>query len=332
MISKNPGYAPLGIGEYLYESNGREEALPHLLKALEKAREAGCPGALVPAMVNIARLKRAGGDRLGAFAVLEECAKQLQSMGRAHWLYPLDAFRCRLYLDVGNTDKVGEWLSAGKLSIFTELNRSREFELIVFARVLTALNRTQDAQLLLQRLLAFTGDAKRLHSRVEVLNLLALLAFRNHHTLSALRYMDESLAIGLKEGYVRSYLDELSPMAQILRAYIKSRRKPAEEHLLAERKVLASSLLKQMPGSLLPTLEAREEVAAGMAEKILEQFTAQERKVLELMVNAATNQQIGDTLGISLRTVKTHTGNIYGKLGLKNRSQCLKLVRELGLL
>lgn len=144
--------------------------------------------------------------------------------------------------------------------------------------------------------------------------------------------MDKSFDIGLKEGYVRSYLDELSPMAQILRAYLKSRRKPAEEHLLTERRALASNLLKQMPGSLLPTLEAHDQVAGRMAEKVWEQLTAQERKVLELMANAATNQQICDTLGISLRTVKTHTGNIYGKPGLKNRSQCLKLVRELGLL
>ena len=94
----------------------------------------------------------------------------------------------------------------------------------------------------------------------------------------------------------------------------------------------ASSLLKQMPGSLLPTSEAGDQVAGGKAGKVLEQLTVQERKVLELMANAATNQQISETLGISLRTVKTHTGNIYGKLGLKNRSQCLKLVLELGIL
>lgn len=131
---------------------------------------------------------------------------------------------------------------------------------------------------------------------------------------------------------MRSYLDDLAPMAQILRAYIQSRRKPAEEHLLTEGKAWASSLLKQMPGSLLPTSEAGDQVAGGKAGKVLEQLTVQERKVLELMANAATNQQISETLGISLRTVKTHTGNIYGKLGLKNRSQCLKLVLELGIL
>jgi LuxR family maltose regulon positive regulatory protein len=167
---------------------------------------------------------------------------------------------------------------------------------------------------------------------VEVLNLLALLAFKNNHSRLALRYIDESLHIGMKEGYARSYLDELSPMAQILRAYLKSRGKQFEGHLLHERKTFAASLLKQLHDGLPQTAEAHGEVAAGMAEKIWDQLTVQEKKVLELMVNAATNQEISDKLGIGLRTVKTHTGNIYSKLGLKSRAQCAKVVRELGLL
>ncbi|KJR47573.1 regulatory protein, LuxR [Desulfosporosinus sp. I2] len=332
MISKNPGYAPLAVGEYLYESNRIEEAQPYLLKALEEAREAICPGALVPVIVDIARLKRAGGDISGAFAVVEEGRKQLQSIGKTHWLYLLDAFRCRLYIDIGNTDKVREWYSARKLSIFTEIDRVREFELIVYARVLILINRTQDARLLLQRLLAFTGESKRLHSQVEVLNILALLSFRDNHTRLALRYLDESLSLGLNEGYVRSYLDELAPMAQILRAYLKSRGKLSGDHFFKERKAFAASLLEQIRDSLLQTAAAHAEVAAEVAEKLSEQFTAQEKKVLELMVNADTNKMICEKLGIGLRTVKTHTGNIYTKLGVKNRVQCIKLVRELGLL
>lgn len=332
LITKNPGYAPLAVGEYQYESNRLDEALPSLLKAQEEAREANCPGALVPAMVDIARIKRAGGDIGGALSILEECEKQLQVSGKPHWLYLLHAFRCRLYIDIGDFDKTGAWFSSSKLNVFAEISRIREFELIIYARVLLAQGRTQDAQLLLQRLLAFTGDNNRLHSRVEVLNILALLAFKDNHTRLALKYIDESLGIGLKEGFLRSYIDELTPMAQTLRAYIKSRGKQSEEHLLKERKAFAGNLLKQMPGSLLPTLGAQDEAAERMAGKILGQLTAQERKVLELMANAATNNEISDKLGISLWTVKTHTGNIYGKLGLKNRAQCTRLVRELGLL
>lgn len=332
MISKNPGYSPLGVGEYLYESNRLEEALPYLLRAQEEAQQANCLGALVPAMVDIARIKRACGDIRGAFETLEECETQLLGSGKSHWNYLLHALRCRLYIDIGNSAKIQEWLSSSKLGLFVKLNKIQEFELIIYVRGLISLNRTQDAELLLQRLLAFTRDNGRLHSRVEILNLLALLAFKNNHALQAFRYMDESLDIGRKEGYYRSYLDELSPMARMLRAYYNSRRKQPEEYLLKERRAFVSGLLKQMPTSLLQTSGTQDEVDESMAGKVLEQLTEQEKKVLELMVNAATNNEISGKLGISLRTVKAHTGSIYGKLGLKSRAQCVKLVRELGLL
>jgi LuxR family maltose regulon positive regulatory protein len=81
---------------------------------------------------------------------------------------------------------------------------------------------------------------------VEVLNLLALLSFQENHAILAYRHMDESLDIGIQEGYIRSYLDELLPMAQLLRAYIKSRRRQDDEQSVKERKLFAGRLLKQM--------------------------------------------------------------------------------------
>jgi LuxR family maltose regulon positive regulatory protein len=83
LISKNPGYAPLILGEYYYESNRSEEALPYLLKALDEAQSAGCPGAFVPVMVNLARIRRGKGDMQGAFETLAECERKLPSMGNA---------------------------------------------------------------------------------------------------------------------------------------------------------------------------------------------------------------------------------------------------------
>jgi LuxR family maltose regulon positive regulatory protein len=331
LISKNPGYAPLGIGEYLYENNRLEEALPHLLRATEEARAAQCSGALVPAMANIARVRRAQGDMDGAFFVLDECEKLLAGGGKVPWLYLLRALKCRFYLDTGNMDRVQEWLASGTLSPFAHLDIVREFELITYARALLFLGQDQNAGLLLKRLLAFTGETRRLHSRVEVLCLLALMAYQNNQDLSAFRFMDEALVIGMEQGYVRSFLDELSPMARMLRAYTQSRRKPSGDGLLSDRKAFASALLKQMREDLLMTAQTSAEIPREKSEKILEQLTAQEKKVLELIVQAASNQEISEKLGIGLRTVKAHAASIYGKLGIKNRAQCILLVRELKL-
>ncbi len=61
-------------------------------------------------------------------------------------------------------------------------------------------------------------------------------------------------------------------------------------------------------------------------------LTAKETEVLKLMLAAYSNQEICSRLNITIRTVKAHTGNIYSKLGVKNRAQCIKLVRETNLM
>ncbi len=48
-------------------------------------------------------------------------------------------------------------------------------------------------------------------------------------------------------------------------------------------------------------------------------LTAQEERVLKLVVEARTNREIATTLDISPSTVKRHVENILRKLHLKNR-------------
>lgn len=68
-----------------------------------------------------------------------------------------------------------------------------------------------------------------------------------------------------------------------------------------------------------------------MKEKLAEySFTAREMDVLCLMKRGYTNQQIADTLYLSLPTVKAYTGKIFKKLGVSGRSAAIsKLYSEL---
>jgi LuxR family maltose regulon positive regulatory protein len=54
--------------------------------------------------------------------------------------------------------------------------------------------------------------------------------------------------------------------------------------------------------------------------------------VLRLISAGQSNQEIAGALFISVATVKKHLYNVYGKLGVKSRTQALARAREIGLL
>jgi DNA-binding NarL/FixJ family response regulator len=64
----------------------------------------------------------------------------------------------------------------------------------------------------------------------------------------------------------------------------------------------------------------------------LEPLSERERDVLELLVRGHTNQEIGKTLYISVRTVDTHRAHIMRKLRLETRAELVHFALANGLL
>ncbi len=64
----------------------------------------------------------------------------------------------------------------------------------------------------------------------------------------------------------------------------------------------------------------------------VESLSQRELEVLRLVAAGLSNQEIAHELCISLNTIKTHTKNIYSKLGARSRIQAVRQAKELGLL
>ncbi|WP_233282018.1 LuxR C-terminal-related transcriptional regulator [Pseudomonas mangiferae] len=63
-----------------------------------------------------------------------------------------------------------------------------------------------------------------------------------------------------------------------------------------------------------------------------EGLTDREQSIVRLAADGLSNEAIGLQLSLALGTVKWHLHNIYEKLGVRNRSQAIRRVRDLGLL
>ena len=61
-------------------------------------------------------------------------------------------------------------------------------------------------------------------------------------------------------------------------------------------------------------------------------ITPRELAVLEQMAQGLSNQEIADQLFVSLNTIKTHSSNLFSKLGVQRRTQAIQKAKDLGLI
>ena len=75
-------------------------------------------------------------------------------------------------------------------------------------------------------------------------------------------------------------------------------------------------------------IESKEE----QAHKDLESLSERERQVVELVADGLTNNEIGEALGISPKTVARHRERIMSKLNLHSSAELVKFAIRTGLI
>jgi DNA-binding CsgD family transcriptional regulator len=79
-------------------------------------------------------------------------------------------------------------------------------------------------------------------------------------------------------------------------------------------------------------IEAALPSAAPVAAVYPDRLSSREVEVLQLVARGRSNQQIADELVLSAKTVARHMSNIFGKIGVENRSGATAYAFEKGLI
>jgi LuxR family maltose regulon positive regulatory protein len=165
----------------------------------------------------------------------------------------------------------------------------------------------------LNRLLALKESGGWFGQVIAILVLQALLCQAQGDSNGALTILERAFRLAEPEGYVRLFVDEGQPVADLLGQ--------ARQH----------DLFPNYVDRLLGAFTAIES-KQGSTELLREPLSARELEVLSLIATGASNREIADKLFLAVSTVKKHVSNILSKLNAASRTQAVAEARELGLL
>jgi len=229
-------------------------------------------------------------------------------------LHPIEARKARIYLKQGRLDMAQAWVQARSLSVKDEASYPGEYEHLTLARIRLAERSFEGVHPMLERLLALAESQKRTGSVIEILIMQALA---HHAQGEQSQALERALMLAEPEGYLRIFVDEREPMAELL-AKVDTKDRPH---------------IKEYVHKLLGALGNATDVhhSSFIIHPLVDPLSERELEVLKLLRSELSGPEIAERLVVSLNTLRTHTKNIFNKLGVNNRRSAIRRAEELDL-
>jgi LuxR family maltose regulon positive regulatory protein len=148
--------------------------------------------------------------------------------------------------------------------------------------------------------------------RLKVMVLEAIALYAQSEKDKAVQLLGEALALAEPGGFIRTFVDEGTPMYGLL------------------SEAAARQTMPDYVARLLAAFEVKPDLASPRPR--IELLSQRELEVLRLIAEGLSNQQICERLFLALDTIKGHNRRIFDKLEVKRRSEAIARGRELGLL
>jgi LuxR family transcriptional regulator, maltose regulon positive regulatory protein len=277
------------------------------------------------AVAGLALIHQARGETSEAWKLVESVSQyDLEQSGTED--ERTRSLRARLMLLQGDLEKAGNWADTLTGPPPDMALLWLEEPQVTRARILVARGSEADLQSALQ-ILEFlediTGRTHNTSHRIEVLALRALALDAQGKPEQAFTALKQSIDLSRLGGFLRVFVDLGKPMQEMLRSLT------VPDHLEAT----TQRILAAFPGDAVS--ESPAEPARGPLLNNLtlpEPLTKRELEILALLRTPKSIKDIAFTLTISPATVRRHTINIYGKLGVNNRWKAVVRAEELNIL
>jgi LuxR family maltose regulon positive regulatory protein len=314
--------AHFDLARLLYEWNMLDAAADYAQKGIALNFQGGNLEVQVGGLGILALIRQAQGDTLAAQAALD---KTTQLLGEADISPPTRLYNLvmRLLIALAKGDLEAASRIAAQAPPPQEAGSFPDLLFLMLAqtRLFLVLDQRDKAAGLLAHLCGMAQSRGWHGTAIQARVLQALVAPNQEEALAILT---EALAQAEPLNYIRTFVDNGQPMADLLR-------------LAAARGVAPDYVHKLLIAfdTGLPATESEVEPPPKIQSpksELVEPLSDREIDVLHWLVEGLTNQEIAQTMHVSVNTVKTHLKNIYGKLGVHNRKRAITQAEKLGLL
>ena len=324
------GWAHHCLGVCSYERNDLRAAAAHFQENAEHADSLNARCAH-DSLVGLALTRRALGERAASDSAIEA----LESFDLHHAFPSFEAeaqsVRARLALLGGDMPAAQRWLGVTDVAqvMAGHLQQMMTFEIpqLTLMRVLIAGGRPADLQRAETELDRLLATARRLHAVRREIEILALQSLVQS-TLGKSSLALDALALAQPRRFVRTFVDLGPELARLLGELVRRGRHSS----YAGELLAAFDQPRPAPDSAPDAAPNPATQSPRPGGKLIEPLTNRETEILNLMAQHLTNDEIARALFISPLTVKSHTRNLFDKLGVKRRRFAIQRAQELGLL
>jgi len=314
------GWLHIAMARINLERYRLDEAEAYLNSGMRIARPGGFGEAVRTGRYLRAHLAAERGHLDAAVDIFHDTAQIVNAMHDPYQTGELNREWAKVYLSAGDLDAAQEKLTI--LEEMCEVTKHAHLQLgrmWIFPRLMCAGERYQEA---LNSLDESIHRARASNWNAELIRLLGLQAVAfdalGDRTYAKAALL-EALAIGAPGGYIWRWLDVgpgIEPLLRDLRGdhYTSQTFLPYLDSLLDARQAAFGEQVQPQPGGLLDPL------------------TQRELEIMRLICQGYSNPEIASELVVTINTIKKHTSNIYGKLGVSSRTQAIARAHELNLL
>ena len=313
------GFVYTRIGRILRQWNQLEDSLEFTMKGHSLCLDWKVVELLALSYIEVAYINLALGNNEQALTSIDEAIRindNFSPWGKKF----AEAHKAKMELSRGDIEYAEKIVQTKDSLIEENFQFHREIEYITLSRLLIAQKKFDEAKVLINRIYKHAQGVGKKLTELKCLILFSKLFYKKGDVDQVLEHLYKAFAIAQPEGFIRIFVDEGPPMARLL--YEALSRGIAPDYV---QKLLAAFPVDE------PEKDAVNQRKVSDFDWI-EPLSERELEVLHLITEGLSRQEIASQLVLSLNTIKTHTRNIYSKLGVNNQMQAAGKARALGLL